>query len=142
MKGILIAVFGGLFGGYRFYKKQPLMGVLYLCTAGLYFVGWIIDMSSAYREYFESKSPTSELSTKTSGAKTKGIIAAILSFTILCGGLGVAGVFLPETESSSSSSSSGESYGHCVSCGKRTAKSRLYSGFCGSCYSKWKDADF
>ena len=111
MKGILIAIFGGLFGGYRFYKKQTLMGVLYLCTAGLYFVGWIIDMSSAYREYFESKIPTSELSTKTSGAKTKGIIAAILSFTILCGGLGVAGVFLPETESSSSSSSSGESYG-------------------------------
>ena len=136
MKGILIAVFGGLFGGYRFYKKQPLMGVLYLCTAGLYFVGWIIDMSSAYREYFESKIPTSELSTKTSGAKTKGIIAAILSFTILCGGIGAAGVFLPEAEPSSSQSSPSDVIYPCKLCGKKVPQSRLYGGYCGSCYSK------
>ena len=136
MKGILIAVFGGMFGGYRFYKKQYLMGVLYLCTAGLYFVGWIIDISLAYREYFESKASASEFSAKTSGVKAKSIIAAILSFAILWGGIGAAGVFLPEAEPSSSQSSPSDVKYPCKLCGKKVPQSRLYGGYCGSCYSK------
>lgn len=50
MTGLLIAVFGGWLGAYRFYKKQTGMGVLYLLTFGLFGVGWIIDIVTAYKE--------------------------------------------------------------------------------------------
>lgn len=50
MTGLLIAVFGGWLGAYRFYKKQIGMGVLYLLTFGLFGVGWIIDIVTAYKE--------------------------------------------------------------------------------------------
>jgi TM2 domain-containing membrane protein YozV len=34
----------GFFGAHRFYFGKPLTGILYLCTLGLFFVGWIIDL--------------------------------------------------------------------------------------------------
>lgn len=43
-KGVLIAVFLGWCGGYRFYKKQFALGVLYLFTCGLFCIGWIVDI--------------------------------------------------------------------------------------------------
>lgn len=51
-KGVLIAVFLGWCGGYRFYKKQFALGVLYLFTCGLFCIGWIVDIVA-------SLSPTS-----------------------------------------------------------------------------------
>ena len=50
MTGLLIAICFGWMGGYRFYKKQIGMGVLYLLTFGLFGVGWIIDIVTAYKE--------------------------------------------------------------------------------------------
>lgn len=47
MVGLLIAIFLGWCGGYRFYKKQILFGVVYLFTFGLFGIGWIIDIISA-----------------------------------------------------------------------------------------------
>lgn len=50
MTGLLIAICFGWMGGYRFYKKQIGMGVLYLCTGGLACIGWIYDIYAAYKE--------------------------------------------------------------------------------------------
>lgn len=55
MAGLLIAVFLGWFGGYRFYKKQTALGVLYLFTFGLFGIGWIIDIITALRIYLSSR---------------------------------------------------------------------------------------
>ena len=50
MTGLLIAIFLGPFGGYRFYKKQYVLGVIYLLTFGLFGIGWIVDIFLAIRE--------------------------------------------------------------------------------------------
>ena len=34
----------GVFGPHKFYEGKPLMGILYLCTMGLAFVGVVIDL--------------------------------------------------------------------------------------------------
>lgn len=34
----------GVFGAHKFYEGKPLMGILYLCTMGLAFVGVVIDL--------------------------------------------------------------------------------------------------
>lgn len=56
MKGILIAVFLGVFGGYRFYKGQKGLGFLYLFTGGLCLIGWAVDILQAVFEYVKSLS--------------------------------------------------------------------------------------
>lgn len=43
-KGILIAIFLGWLGGYRFYKKQYALGLLYLFTGGFCSIGWFVDI--------------------------------------------------------------------------------------------------
>lgn len=50
MSGLLIAIFLGCFGGYRFYKKQYVLGVIYLLTFGLFGIGWMVDIFLAIRE--------------------------------------------------------------------------------------------
>ena len=42
--GTIIAIFLGWAGGYRFYKKQYLLGVIYFFTFGLFGIGWIVDI--------------------------------------------------------------------------------------------------
>lgn len=44
---VLIAVLLGWCGGYRFYKRQYALGILYLFTCGLFFVGWIVDIAAS-----------------------------------------------------------------------------------------------
>lgn len=56
MTGLLIAIFLGPFGGYRFYKKQYLLGVVYLLTGGLFVIGWFVDIFLAIREMTGAKS--------------------------------------------------------------------------------------
>ena len=43
--GVAYAIwaFTGFFGGHRFYLRRTGSGVLYLFTAGLFLVGWIVD---------------------------------------------------------------------------------------------------
>ena len=44
MKRSLIAIFLGWAGGYRFYKRQWLWGFIYLCTFGVFGLGWLLDI--------------------------------------------------------------------------------------------------
>lgn len=34
----------GILGAHKFYLRQPLMGVIYIFTAGLLLIGWFIDL--------------------------------------------------------------------------------------------------
>lgn len=43
-KQVIIAIFLGWLGGYRFYKKQYVLGIIYLFTCGLFGIGWIVDI--------------------------------------------------------------------------------------------------
>ena len=56
MTGLIIAIVLGWAGGYRFYKKQTGLGILYLFTGGICGIGWIIDIISALRESKVSQS--------------------------------------------------------------------------------------
>lgn len=46
-KGVLIAIFLGEFGGYRFYRHQYSLGIIYFFTCGLFFFGWFYDIYAA-----------------------------------------------------------------------------------------------
>ena len=39
-----MCLFGGYIGLHKFYEGKTGMGVLYLCTLGLFGIGWIIDI--------------------------------------------------------------------------------------------------
>ena len=40
----VLCLFLGLVGAHKFYEGKILMGIVYIFTAGLFFVGWIIDL--------------------------------------------------------------------------------------------------
>ncbi len=40
----VLLTFLGVFGVHRFYMNKWITGVLYLCTGGLFFVGWLYDL--------------------------------------------------------------------------------------------------
>lgn len=41
---LILCIFGGYLGLHHFYNKQIGKGILYLCTGGLLYIGWIIDI--------------------------------------------------------------------------------------------------
>lgn len=41
---LMCAIFGGWFGLHRYMRKQIGMGILYTFTAGLFCIGWIVDI--------------------------------------------------------------------------------------------------
>ena len=43
---LLLCAVGGIFGAHQFYVGRIGRGLLYLCTGGLIFVGWIGDLIS------------------------------------------------------------------------------------------------
>lgn len=59
MTGLLIAIFLGWLGGYRFYKRQTALGILYLLTGGVFGIGWIIDIISAIKDLPHKAQPLS-----------------------------------------------------------------------------------
>lgn len=44
-----ITAFLGFTGIHRFFKKEIKLGILYLCTAGIFYIGWITDAVKAYQ---------------------------------------------------------------------------------------------
>lgn len=69
MNGLIIAVFFGWLGAYRFYKKQNVIGIIYFFTFGLFGIGWVLDIISAYKEYKnQSETPVLMLDTRVMGA--------------------------------------------------------------------------
>jgi hypothetical protein len=73
MKSVLLAYLfwflGGPLGLYKFYLGHPFMGLLYVCTCGGFFIGWIYDFFTLPRQvqvanFFlqhQRESPTSAL---------------------------------------------------------------------------------
>ena len=73
MKSVLLAYLlwflGGPLGLYKFYLGRPFMGLLYVCTCGGFFIGWIGDFFTLPRQvqvanFFlqhQSETPTSAL---------------------------------------------------------------------------------
>lgn len=43
MMGFILWIFGFM-GSHRFYYGRPVSGTIYFCTAGLLFIGWIVDL--------------------------------------------------------------------------------------------------
>ncbi len=41
--GYVLWIFGFL-GAHRFYYGKPITGLIWLCTFGLFFIGWIVDL--------------------------------------------------------------------------------------------------
>lgn len=50
IKELLIVVFGGPFGIHKFIKGDNKMGLIYLFTAGLFGIGWIIDIIKVFTD--------------------------------------------------------------------------------------------
>lgn len=41
---LLCCIFGGFLGIHQFYVGKIGKGILYLCTAGIFCIGWIVDI--------------------------------------------------------------------------------------------------
>ena len=48
-EGLIYAILFGWCGGYRFYRKEYALGILYLLTLGLFGFGWIADIIIAFK---------------------------------------------------------------------------------------------
>lgn len=61
MKDLLITVFFGIFGVHKFRERNYGQGILYLCTFGLFFVGWFIDVLKCIAAVIEGDSDSEPL---------------------------------------------------------------------------------
>lgn len=52
---LLVTYFFGIFGIHKFMDKKYGLGVLYLCTCGLFTVGWIYDVIKAFTTLFNNR---------------------------------------------------------------------------------------
>lgn len=41
---LLLCIFGGILGLHQFYVGKIGKGILYLCTCGIFCIGWIVDI--------------------------------------------------------------------------------------------------
>lgn len=41
---LLLCIFLGMFGAHKFYEEKIGMGILYFLTAGIFGIGWIVDI--------------------------------------------------------------------------------------------------
>jgi TM2 domain-containing membrane protein YozV len=47
---LLLWLFLGIFGAHKFYLGKNVIGIIYLFTGGIFFIGWIIDIFSLYTQ--------------------------------------------------------------------------------------------
>lgn len=52
---LLLCIFGGYFGLHHFYVGKIGIGILYLCTVGLFGIGWIVDIIKVATGKFKDK---------------------------------------------------------------------------------------
>lgn len=52
---LMLCIFFGYLGIHRFYVGKIGTGILYLCTGGMCFIGWIVDIISILRNGFYDK---------------------------------------------------------------------------------------
>ena len=52
---VLLAWLLGYFGAHKFYRKKFVMGILYVFTLGLFFIGWLGDAIWLTVQYFSEK---------------------------------------------------------------------------------------
>lgn len=52
---LLLCIFGGYFGLHYFYVEKIGMGILYLCTVGIFGIGWIVDIIKVAAGKFKDK---------------------------------------------------------------------------------------
>ena len=52
---LVLCVLGGWLGLHQFYRRKPIMGIIYLLTFGLFGIGWIVDIISTLRRYKASR---------------------------------------------------------------------------------------
>lgn len=52
---ILVVALFGEFGLHKFLTGDILMGILYLCTGGLFCVGWLIDIVKVFKGTYVDK---------------------------------------------------------------------------------------
>lgn len=64
MNNLIITIFLGYLGTYRFSKKQYTLGLIYLFTVGLFGIGWLYDIYLSYMDYkkIDNKLPKSNAS--------------------------------------------------------------------------------
>lgn len=60
MKEFLITLFFGVLGIHKFMQKKYGWGALYLCTLGLFGIGWLVDTFRAFIRMLNGKQHTSE----------------------------------------------------------------------------------
>ena len=52
---LLLCIFLGYFGAHYFYAGRFGMGILYLCTIGLFGIGWVVDIVRICTNHFSDK---------------------------------------------------------------------------------------
>lgn len=80
---LLLAWLLGYFGAHKFYRKKFVLGILYVFTLGLFFIGWLGDAIWLTVQYFSNKNGKPV----TKGHKIGSYIAGFLCFFMLgsCG---------------------------------------------------------
>ena len=58
MAKFLITLLFGWLGIHKFMDRKIVMGIVYLCTLGLFGVGWLIDTVKAWKSYSQAKKST------------------------------------------------------------------------------------
>lgn len=81
---IILAWLLGFFGAHKFYRKKTGLGVLYLFTAGLFFVGWIGDAINLTAKYSAQKNGKDIKNTQKYGSYV--IPALVILLLGSCGG--------------------------------------------------------
>lgn len=57
---LILTIFLGVFGAHRFYRKQYLIGILYLFTAGIGCIGWFVDIFISIKYFISCKKAAEE----------------------------------------------------------------------------------
>lgn len=58
MNNFIITLLFGWLGVHKFLQKKYALGILYLCTLGLFGIGWLIDTITAFTRMTNGKQQT------------------------------------------------------------------------------------